>query len=363
MTTVLHVLNDVRKVGNGIVNAVIDLACEQRRRGHTVWVASAGGEYETLLAARGVHHVTVPDLRRPGAVLASAHRLRDVVRRSDVDIVHAHMNFATVVARAAVTGTPARLVATAHTAFKTQSALMATADMVIALGDAGARTMRARGVRPARLRVVRNGTVGSVRGSGTVTADLARPSIVTVAGMYPRKGIDVLIQAFHTVASAHEAAHLHLVGDGPRRATFEAQAASTSVADRIHFHGFREDVGAVLRATDIFALPSRRDPFPLVILEAREAGCAIVASAVDGIPEACDGGRAGWLVPVGDADALATALTTLLIDPARLAAWRQAARTGLSEFSVARVAAEVDAVYGQTLGRRRGPPGVPGRRS
>lgn len=361
MTTVLHVLNDVRDVGNGIVNAVVDLACEQRDRGHAISVASAGGEYESLLASHGVRHVTVPDIRRPGAVLASGRRLHHVVRESDVDVVHAHMNFATVVGRLAVSGTPARLVATAHTAFKLESALMAMADMVIALGDAGARTMRARGVLPSRMRVVRNGTVGSVRSSGTVAANLAGPSIVTVAGMYPRKGIDVLLRAFEIVAGAHETAHLHLVGDGPARVEFETQARSTSVADRIHFHGFRADVGAVLRAADVFALPSKRDPFPLVILEAREAGCAIVASAVDGIPEACDGGRAGWLVPVGDAHALATAITTLLRDPACLASWRRAAHTGLEAFSVGRVAADVDAVYAQTLarqprwaGRRRG---------
>jgi glycosyltransferase involved in cell wall biosynthesis len=353
VTTVLHVLNDVDNAGNGIVNAVVDLACEQRRRGDTVYVASAGGGYEPLLAEHGVRHVTVAGIRRPTATAASARHLRRLVLDHSIEIAHAHMNFSTVLARAAVAGTPARCVASAHTAFKWESALMALADRVIALGEAGASTMRRRGVRPSRLRIVRNGTVGSVRNAATGTAELARPAIVTVAGMNPRKGIDVLIRAFEQVAVCRPEAQLHLVGDGPERRTYQAQADATGVAERIRFHGFRDDVGAVLRAADVFVLPSRRDPFPLVILEAREAGCAIVASSVDGIPEASDWGLAAWLVPVDDVAALAAALSTLISDPAVLATWREAARRDLQGFSVARVADEVQDVYDDVLGSRR----------
>ena len=168
--------------------------------------------------------------------------------------------------------------------------------------------------------------------------------------MYPRKGIDLLIRAFEAVSVQYPAAHLHLVGDGPARSEYEQQAARTNVAGRIHFHGYQSDAQSFLRAAYVFVLPSRRDPFPLVILEARQAGCAIVASDVDGIPEACDGGAAGWLVPVEDVAALTRALSTLLGDADALRSWQQTAGTALERFTVARVATDVEAGYRHAMG-------------
>ena len=53
---ILHILNDVREIGNGIVNVAIDLACLQAKAGYQVAIASAGGEYEELMARYGVRH-------------------------------------------------------------------------------------------------------------------------------------------------------------------------------------------------------------------------------------------------------------------------------------------------------------------
>jgi glycosyltransferase involved in cell wall biosynthesis len=100
-----------------------------------------------------------------------------------------------------------------------------------------------------------------------------------------------------------------------------------------------------LRAAELFVLASRRESFPIVIGEARAAGCAIVASAVDGVPESLDGGRAGLLVPAGDAAALAEALRRLLGDDAERARWARAAREGLDRYRVERMVGEVVALY------------------
>ena len=83
----------------------------------------------------------------------------------------------------------------------------------------------------------------------------------------------------------------------------------------------------------------------MVILEAREAGCAIIGSDVDGIPEALDGGKAGILVRPRDRDALAQALRELLGTPKRLEAWRRAARVDLERWTVARMQRETDELY------------------
>jgi glycosyltransferase involved in cell wall biosynthesis len=92
-------------------------------------------------------------------------------------------------------------------------------------------------------------------------------------------------------------------------------------------------------------LASHREPFGLVLSEAREAGCAIVASDVGGIPEALDGGQAGILVPPADSHALAETLVQLLSNPNLLHKWKDQAQNNLEWLNVARVNEETSAVY------------------
>ena len=349
--TVLHVLNHVHSSGNGIVNSVVDLSCEQVKRGDRVVVASRGGGFVDLLEAKGVRHVELDQARRLSNIPRARARLRRLVEGRDVDVVHAHMNYTTLLCRAALVGTKTPLVATAHTSFKRSASLLAVADRVIAVSDRVAEEMRRRGCRAAKLDVVPNGTIGSVRHEADpVAIDLDGPAIVMVGGMYERKGVDVLLRAFAGLTAAVPEAVLHLVGEGPDRARFEAMAAELVPSDRVRFHGFQADPRPFLAAADVFVLPSRHDPSPLVIVEAREAGCAIVASAVDGIPQACDWGEAGLLVEPGDPAALAEAMRRVLLDPEERVLWQRRARRGLEAFSMRRVASDVDRVYRTALG-------------
>ena len=153
---------------------------------------------------------------------------------------------------------------------------------------------------------------------------------------------------------------LYIVGDGPDRPAFELQASCGHGAERIHFEGFRSGPMAYMRAADIFVLASRREPFGLVLAEARAAGAAIVAADVDGIPEVLDGGRAGRLVPPGDVPALAQALRQLLADEGELAAWRARAGGNLDWLGVERMCRETCAVYDDAL-RGRPSAGAVGR--
>lgn len=345
---VIHILNQVQEIGNGIVNVAVDLACLQAKAGHEVGVASAGGEYEELLARYGARHFKLNQGRKPINLLKAAARYRAIVHEFQPDIVHAHMMTGVVLARALRAGFGYALVSTVHNEFQRSAVLMGLADRVIAVSNAVADSMTRRGIPQKKLRVVSNGTLGSPRTRQLkeyLPLPLQRPAIATVAGMYRRKGIAELIDAFAQIALDFPEAHLYLVGNGPDRAMFEAQAQSTPVADRIHFEGFQPEPQRYLLAADIFVLASHRDPSPLVIPEAREAGCAIIASAVDGIPEALDGGQAGLLVPPADSQALAAALVQLLSDPNVLHKWKAQAQHNLEWLTAARVNEETLEVY------------------
>jgi glycosyltransferase involved in cell wall biosynthesis len=142
------------------------------------------------------------------------------------------------------------------------------------------------------------------------------------------------------------------VGDGGAgRIEFERQAALSQAADRIHFEGFQQHPESYMRSAYVFVLPSHRDSFGLVLHEAREAGTAIIATDVDGIPEALDHGRAGLLVPPGNTQALADALRQILSDPKEREKWKAQASIGLSEHTTKRMGEEVISVYRRVLGK------------
>ncbi len=347
---VIHILNHIKEIGNGIVNVAVDLACLQAALGYEVAVASAGGEYEQLLARYGVKHFEFNQDRKPLNLIKAAWRYRAIAVEFQPDIVHAHMMTGIVLAKVLKANSKYKLVSTVHNEFQRSAVLMGWADRVIAVSQAVAQSMINRGIPEKKLRVVTNGTLLSPRTRPLQEyqpVSLQRPAIVTVAGMSQRKGIAELIDAFAQLDVPN--AHLYLVGNGPDKPTFETQAQSTTVSDRIHFAGFQPEPQRYLLATDIFVLASHRDPSPLVIPEAREAGCAIIASNVDGIPEALDNGQAGILVPPSDSKALAAALQELLTRPERLQEWKNRAKQNLDGLRVSRVNQETIAVYRELI--------------
>jgi glycosyltransferase involved in cell wall biosynthesis len=347
---ILHILNDIRKLGNGIINIAVDLACSQAESGCTVAIASAGGEYEALLAQSGVKHFYLDQRRKPITLIKAARDCQAMIQTFQPDIVHAHMMTGVVLARLLKMKFDYALVSTVHNEFQHSAILMGLADRVIAVSHAVMESMQRRGIPAQKLRVVSNGTLGSPRQQPVASpVTLHRPAIATVAGMYRRKGIAELITAFEQVALDHTTAHLYLIGDGPDRAIFEAQAEKSAVSDRIHFEGFQPEPQGYLQSTDIFVLASHQEPFGLVLSEAREAGCAIVASQVDGIPEALDGGRAGILVPPANPAALAEAIAQLLQNYDWLNTWKCLAQENLEWLSIKRVNNETLAVYSELI--------------
>jgi glycosyltransferase involved in cell wall biosynthesis len=223
---------------------------------------------------------------------------------------------------------------------------------VIAVSAAVADRMAARGVPRRKLRVVLNGTLDTPRRDyfPRWQFSLKRPNLATLCGLHDRKGIRDLLNAFAIIAAEDERVHLYIAGDGPCRADYEAMAATLIGADRITFMGEVRDTKSFLTECEVFVLASHADPCPLVLPEAREAGCAIVATEVDGIPEALDGGRAGVLVQPMRPDALAAAVIELLGDRRKLAAQRAAAGADLGKWSIDRVAAETHMVYAELVG-------------
>ena len=349
---IIHLAPHCDEVGNGVVNAAIDLACFQAKAGHDVIFASPGGSYEQILHSHFIRYEAIRGCRVVD-LTQTVFSLRRLFQETRPDVVHAHMISGALLAWF-LRGRPAfRLVTTVHNGPSFRSLLMGIGDRVISVSKAVATEMEHLGFPRGRLRVVRNGPLGSPRRDERqdqkVEKNLHYPAIVTIAGLYSHKGVGDLIEAFSLIAHLVPLVRLYIVGDGPDRVRFERKAARKACADRIIFTGFVPDPRVYLRNADLFVLASRRESFGLVIAEAREAGCAIIASNVGGIPEALDSGSAGVLVPPRQPRILATVMLELLQDDNQRRLWSDRAATNLGWLHASRVTAETLAVYREDL--------------
>lgn len=153
--------------------------------------------------------------------------------------------------------------------------------------------------------------------------------LVSIGRFHEQKGQMLLIEAMARLRATHPEAHLTLVGDGEMRPMIEAEIAAQGLKDAITLTGWLPERGvlAELNAAHVLVLPSFAEGLPMVIMEAMAAARPVISTYVAGIPELVQPGRTGWLVPAGDAAALADAVAEAAEAPrAALAAMGRAGR-------------------------------------
>ena len=349
---IIHLVPHFDNSGNEVVNAAVDLACSQARLGMRVVLAGAGdGSFRDLLEGEGVivHSLPGASARQ---VLSLLLRVRRILRDFKPEIVHAHMVPGAIIGRLNRRGLRYKLITSVHNSGRFGTRLMSLGDLIICVSRYLASEMRSRGVASRKLRVVHNGPLGSPRLPMVASGpNLHHPAIVTVAEPARHKGLGDLISAFSLVADKNPDAHLYILGDGVERKWFEQQAQASGYSKRIIFCGFVADPRSYLQTADIFVLASHREGFGLALAEARQSGCAIIASDVGGIPEVLDGGSAGVLVPVHSPERLALALLEFIEKPLMRDYFREKAGCNLKWLSCQRAAVETISVYNEAWGR------------
>jgi glycosyltransferase involved in cell wall biosynthesis len=172
------------------------------------------------------------------------------------------------------------------------------------------------------------------------------PTIGTVARLEFVKGIPFLLQAAGALQRRHAELRIEVAGSGSCEPRLRLLTSRLGLAESISFLGWRQDVDALHRRWQVFVQPSIYEGFGLAALEAMASGLPVVASATGGLPELVEDGVTGFLVPVGDVDALADRLRQLLEDEElRVQAGRAARERVREHFSGAAMGAKIAQLY------------------
>jgi glycosyltransferase involved in cell wall biosynthesis len=177
--------------------------------------------------------------------------------------------------------------------------------------------------------------------------------IVFVARFTSHKQPLTLIQAFKEAVAKNPALHLLMVGDGDQKEEAVKKINEWKLNDKITLQSFRQDVPAVLAASDIFVLPSLWEGLPIGLLEAMSMGKAIIASNVDGTSEIIEHNKNGWLVETNDlVRTTAEALVHVSNDPDLRKRYREQARSTITErFNAATMTRQIEQIYKTTLSK------------
>jgi glycosyltransferase involved in cell wall biosynthesis len=318
----------------GAERALLELAeylSEQGWESHVVALEGQGaGELAERAASRGLIAEAFVRSGRLG-LLPMASKLRQFLRRYPRAIVHSHGYKGDILLR--WLGVPRQLpcLATCHNwisdtaKLKLLEALDKRAlrhfDHVVAVSADIGRELVGHGVSANRVSVIDNGiSVPHVPADAkaAVRAEFDIPTdgrlIVQIGRLARSKRIDLLLEAVSRLPTVPPT-HVLVAGEGEQRDFLADLARRHGLASRVHFCGYRSDIGRLLAAADLMVLSSEREGLPIVILEAMATCCPIVTTRVGAIPSVLNDGYEAWMVTPNDPDALYRAISDALGQP------------------------------------------------
>jgi glycosyltransferase involved in cell wall biosynthesis len=313
---------------------------------------SAGLPVECLHGERGIGWVS---------------RLRSMVRRGRIDLVHVHSPVAATGARLGLGPGGPRIVYTEHNVWARYHPMTYRANMLTFFRNdhvfAVSEHVRASIAYPRPLAFLPMPPTETLHhgidlelvppAADGVRAELGieedAPIVGTVANFKAHKAHEVLLRAAVEVRRDVPNVRFVLVGTGPLEADVRRRAEASGLNGTVVFAGFRDDAPRVASAFDVFALPSTYEGLSIALLESMALGKPAVVTRVGGLPEVVADGVNGLLVQPGAPAELAREIVRLLRDPALRARLGDAARVRAHEFDIRRAVRRTEDVYGELL--------------
>lgn len=233
-------------------------------------------------------------------------------------------------------------------------------DAIVCISDEIQRELTAIDTSPRRIVRISNGVDGErfrplpkvQRREWRIAKGLSPviPVVVFSGRFVHRKGLDVLLDAWHRVIKLHPAAHLIVIGSGANQSDSVEHQIRCKVKEEgianVSFEGETNSPESYLGISDIYVFPSRKEGLPNALLEAMASGLPIVASEIGGVVNLVEDDETGLLFPCGDVDALSNRIVELLNNPQKLKKiGSQARQHVLEHYSFKQIAQQYLKVY------------------
>jgi len=298
-------------------------------------------------------------------------RVRELLKEIRPDILHTHLYHANLYGRLAARGLGlSGVVATVHNIYSRVKLHRCLANFLLArLGDyvlvfspqVREDVRRYDLVPEARLRLLTPGVRLEEPNSGESKEEARRSLGVSgfclgnVARLEEQKGHEDFLMALSQVRAEIPDLTVLLVGEGSRREYLRGLTRELGLQEVVRFLGTRRDIPRILRALDVFIMPSRWEGIPLTLLEAMGYGLPVVSTRVGRAPEIVRDGENGRLAPVGDPAALAGAILEIYREPGKGEQWGEEARRTVQEnYTLERFMEKFAAIYLELYGKGRG---------
>ena len=363
--------------GGGVGKHVLDLAERLPARGFDTLLVHGTRRAEHDFTDRVSRHrqfgyrVALVDVERapgPRDVIGVVQVRRAVRDFGGADVLHGHSAKGGALARLSrwrcadrVFYTPHAFYAQAPTLSRTarrlyslaENALALATDQVIATSSDEREMARSLGIPARKITVVENGIplrdegeLAAARASarGALGIDPQACVVAFVGRLVPQKAPALAVETFRRILVRHPAVRFVLVGDGPDAPAVERGIADAGLGNRVRW--VRRGTGhTLLPAADILLVTSQYEGFPYVMLEALDAGCAIVTTVVGGAKDCVIDGQNGAIVSSASAALLADAVAPFIESPDRLAHARRVSRERARAFEVDRMVDRLVALY------------------
>jgi GalNAc-alpha-(1->4)-GalNAc-alpha-(1->3)-diNAcBac-PP-undecaprenol alpha-1,4-N-acetyl-D-galactosaminyltransferase len=271
--------------------------------------------------ALGLGEVSSNPFRRITKNFRRVRQLRRVIRQSRPDVIVSFLAHTNVVALAAALGSGVPVVVSERSN-PIQSPVGRAVDLLrhVLYPRAHALVVQTEAVAEWARRVVKAASVwvipNPVHPPTTQLHSFQEQRSLTVLAMgrlVPVKGFDVLLQAFAWCARSHHDWTLRIVGDGPERGRLEALADKLGITTRVRLDPFLKEPEAAFKSAGLFALSSRYEGFPNVLLEAMASGLPVISfDCPNGPKEIIRDGLDGVLVPANNVEVLAEGMDRLM---------------------------------------------------
>jgi glycosyltransferase involved in cell wall biosynthesis len=347
----------------GITSYLLSLAKGLQQRGHTVFVASSGGNRLTRFTEQGIIFIPIPIRTKSEinlfSIIPSCCILERHIREKRIDLMHANTRVTQVLAALVSRRTRVPFVSTCHGFFKPRffrRAFPFLGAKAIAISDSVKRHLKNDFHIPENdIRLVYSGVdTGALKLESPRNRQAVRkgfglgngPVFGIVARLSDVKGHVFLIRAFKSVLGRVPDAQLLIVGEGKMDRMLRSLVKELDIAKNVFFFPEINNIREAYYAIDIFVMPSLNEGLGLGLMEAMAWSKPVIGSAVGGIVNLIRDGENGLLVKPSDAGGLAAAMLRLLDTPDLAATLGNNARIFISEnFSLEKMAEGTERVY------------------